>query len=74
MARAACKWQFFSTPTSCCVLRSRITPMRRYLGKDGEQIVILLCGGTKLRQQNDITLAKEYWENYKRQKRSGAWH
>jgi putative addiction module killer protein len=46
---------------------------RVYFGKDGEQIVILLCGGTKLRQQNDITLAKECWLDYKRQKRSEPW-
>jgi len=43
---------------------------RIYFGKDGEQIVILLCGATKLRQQNDIAPAKESWLEYKRQKRS----
>jgi|SRR5580698_5591586 putative addiction module killer protein len=47
---------------------------RVYFGKDGEQIVILLCGGTKQRQQNDIAQAKEYWLEYKRQKRSEPWH
>lgn len=47
---------------------------RVYFGKDGDEIVILLCGGTKLRQQNDIALAKEYWLDYKRQKRSEPWH
>jgi len=46
---------------------------RVYFGKDGEQIVILLCGGTKQRQQSDIDLAKQYWLDYKRQKRSRAW-
>jgi putative addiction module killer protein len=46
---------------------------RVYFGKDGEQVVILLCGGTKLRQQNDIAMAKEYWLDYKRQKRSEPW-
>jgi putative addiction module killer protein len=46
---------------------------RVYFGKDGEQIVILLCGGTKQRQQNDIAMAKEYWLDYKRQKRSEPW-
>jgi len=46
---------------------------RVYFGKDGEQIVILLCGGSKLRQQNDIALAKERWLDYKRQKRSEPW-
>lgn len=47
---------------------------RLYFGKDGEQIVILLCGGTKERQQSDIESAKQNWQDYKRQKRSGAWH
>ncbi len=46
---------------------------RVYFGKDGDQIVILLCGGSKLRQQNDIARAKEYWLDYKRQKRSALW-
>jgi putative addiction module killer protein len=46
---------------------------RVYFGKDGDEIVILLYGGTKLRQQSDIALAKEYWLDYKRQKRSEPW-
>ena len=46
---------------------------RIYFGKDGERIVILLCGGTKQRQQEDITLAGEYWQAYKLQKRSASW-
>ena len=46
---------------------------RVYFGKDGEQIVILLCGGVKQRQQDDIAAAKGYWLNYKREKRSETW-
>ena len=46
---------------------------RVYFGKDGEQFVILLCGGTKKRQQNDIELATECWRDYKLRKRSEAW-
>jgi putative addiction module killer protein len=46
---------------------------RVYFGKDGEQIIILLCGGTKKRQDEDITLAGEYWQDYKRRKRSEPW-
>jgi putative addiction module killer protein len=46
---------------------------RIYLGRDGEQIVILLCGGTKQRQQDDIAAAKQSWQEYKQQKRSIAW-
>jgi putative addiction module killer protein len=46
---------------------------RIYFGKDGERIVILLCGGTKQRQQDDIALAGEYWQEYKLQKGSKPW-
>ena len=37
--------------------------------KRGEQTVILLGGGTKQRQQNDIKLALERWEDYKQRKK-----
>jgi putative addiction module killer protein len=46
---------------------------RVYFGKDGERIVILLCGGTKKRQQDDIVLAGKCWLDYKKQKRSEPW-
>jgi putative addiction module killer protein len=46
---------------------------RIYFGKDGETIVILLCGGTKKKQQHDIELARELWLDYKKQKRSKPW-
>lgn len=42
---------------------------RCYFGKDGEQIVILLAGGTKQRQQNDIRFAVERWQDYKQRKK-----
>jgi putative addiction module killer protein len=42
---------------------------RVYFGKDGDRIVILLGGGTKKRQQNDIDSASALWREYKRQKR-----
>jgi putative addiction module killer protein len=42
---------------------------RVYFGKEGERIVILLGGGTKQRQQNDIALAIDRWEGYKREKK-----
>ncbi|MGH9428489.1 MAG: type II toxin-antitoxin system RelE/ParE family toxin, partial [Terriglobia bacterium] len=42
---------------------------RVYFGKDGERVVILLGGGTKQRQQDDIRLALDRWEDYKRRKR-----
>lgn len=46
---------------------------RIYFGKEGERIVILLCGGTKRRQQDDIALAIEYWKEYKLHHRSEQW-
>lgn len=42
---------------------------RIYFGKDGEQIVILLVGGTKRRQQTDIVTACALWKEYKQRKR-----
>jgi putative addiction module killer protein len=42
---------------------------RFYFAKDGEQIVILLGGRTKQRQQNDIRLALDRWEDYKQRKK-----
>src|SRR5216683_1320078 len=41
---------------------------RVYFGKDGERLVILLGGGTKKRQQHDISAAIANWEDYKRRK------
>ena len=41
---------------------------RVYFGKDGERLVILLGGGTKTRQQQDINAALAYWKDYKRRK------
>ncbi len=44
---------------------------RIYFGWDGETLVILLGGGTKKRQQNDIDSAKRLWQEYKLRKREG---
>ena len=41
---------------------------RIYFGKDGEIIVILLGGGTKKRQNEDIQAAQRRWIDYKRRK------
>jgi putative addiction module killer protein len=42
---------------------------RVYFGKDGEDIVILLGGGHKKRQQNDIEAAHSRWDQYKRKRK-----
>ena len=48
---------------------------RIYFGSvtDGRttKVVILLCGGTKKRQDADIAQAKEFWKDYKSRKRRG---
>ncbi|WP_442967760.1 type II toxin-antitoxin system RelE/ParE family toxin [Rhizobium sp. GR12] len=41
---------------------------RVYFGRDGDELVILLIGGTKVRQQNDIEAAKTFWQDYKSRK------
>jgi putative addiction module killer protein len=38
---------------------------RIYVAKDGSEIVILLGGGTKKRQQRDIEAAQERWRGFK---------
>jgi putative addiction module killer protein len=42
---------------------------RVYFGKDGDEIVILLGGGTKNRQQRDIEAAHDSWQDYKARKK-----
>nr|WP_292373008.1 type II toxin-antitoxin system RelE/ParE family toxin [Mesorhizobium sp.] len=42
---------------------------RLYLGRDGEELVILLAGGTKRRQQVDITTAQGRWQEYRQRKK-----
>lgn len=37
---------------------------RVYLGEDGNTIVIILCGGDKSSQGQDIEAAKTYWRDY----------
>lgn len=38
---------------------------RVYFGEDTGNIVILLCGGDKDSQNQDVKNAKEYWKDYK---------
>jgi len=43
---------------------------RVYFGKDGSEIVILLGGGTKKRQDRDINTARARWQDYKGRKKA----
>lgn len=43
--------------------------LRIYFGKDGDSVVILIGGGTKKRQRQDIAAAQECWADYKQRKR-----
>jgi putative addiction module killer protein len=45
---------------------------RVYFGQDGTEIIILLIGGTKKRQQRDINAAQAMWKQYKARKRGKA--
>jgi putative addiction module killer protein len=44
---------------------------RIYFGKDGDRLVILIGGGTKKRQQEDIDTAHARWRDYKLRKAAG---
>lgn len=46
---------------------------RVYFGWDGEQLVILLAGGSKKRQQADIEKAKDLWREFKFRKEEEPW-
>lgn len=41
---------------------------RIYFGKEEKEIVILLCGGIKKSQNQDIEKAKEFWADYRSRK------
>lgn len=43
--------------------------LRVYLGREGDQLVILLHGGTKKRQSDDIAKAQQLWRDYQAEKR-----
>ena len=59
-------------PVGEAVLECRIDwgpGYRVYFGRDGDVLVILLTGGTKKRQQRDISAAKALWTDYKNRRR-----
>ncbi|MEC4815537.1 MAG: hypothetical protein SAK29_20015 [Scytonema sp. PMC 1069.18] len=37
---------------------------RVYFGEDAENLVVILCGGDKSTQEQDIEEAKAYWREY----------
>jgi putative addiction module killer protein len=41
---------------------------RIYFGRDGERLIILLAGGNKKRQGEDIHLAQLSWKKYRKRK------
>ena len=41
---------------------------RIYFGRDGDELVVLLAGGTKSRQQREIEAAQARWADYKRRR------
>ena len=43
---------------------------RVYFGRDGQTLVVLLCGGGKGRQDADIKHAVELWQDYAKRRRS----
>ena len=53
--------------------RMRFGPgYRIYLGRDGDALIILLGGGSKARQEQDIERAHRLWDEYKSRKETEA--
>jgi putative addiction module killer protein len=44
---------------------------RVYFGWDGRDVVVLVGGGTKKRQQRDILEARSRWQDFKMRKKQG---
>lgn len=50
-----------------CELRIPYGPgYRVYFAREGDVVVVLLCGGDKSSQSNDVATAQSYWNDYRR--------
>jgi putative addiction module killer protein len=45
---------------------------RVYYGRDGDELVLLLAGGSKKTQPKDVEAARDRWKDYKDRKRRGC--
>src|SRR3989304_3670336 len=45
---------------------------RVYFGREGRTVILLLCGGDKRKQGQDIKRAIELWQEYEKRKKSRA--
>ena len=64
------KW--FDRLNTAAAARVATAVYRMEHGKAGDSLVILLAGGTKKRQDADISAAKGHWRDYKRRRRQEA--
>jgi putative addiction module killer protein len=45
---------------------------RIYFGRDGDRLIVLLAGGTKRRQSDDIASAQRAWSDYRARRRTSG--
>lgn len=58
---------YHSVGEGVCELKINYSPgYRIYFGQIGTTIVLLLCGGDKSTQEQDIIRAREHWRDYER--------